>query len=138
MKLLYCQECGDIIAPFPMPRHPRFCRCALHAVWWEDPKRGILRLHEVGARWRPKNPDYHGGPDAQPGWQRKQTEHRAYVLGLHNQFLGYPSGHSKESIRGIIEATPSSYIFRTQESVIIRIRPGESNDTDWAEELPAA
>jgi len=105
---------------------------------WIDPMRGTLRLHERGAHFTPKNPNYHGGPDAQPGWQRKRSPHRAYVIGLHNQFLGYPNGHSRESIRGIIEATPSSYIFRTWESLIIRIRPGASNDTDWAEELPAA
>lgn len=137
MKLLFCELCSDIIAPEPVARIPRWCRCGKHAVWWEDPARGILRLHEKGGQWKPKNPEYAGGPDAQPGWQRKISVHRAWVLGLHNQFLGWPDHHNRESIREIIARTPESYIFKTQETVIIRIRPGQSNDTDWAEALPA-
>jgi hypothetical protein len=28
VKALYCQECGDIVAPLPAPRALRLCRCA--------------------------------------------------------------------------------------------------------------
>lgn len=130
-KLLFCEECIDIVAPNPSPREPRWCRCRHHAVWWEDPKHGILRVFEEGAEYRPLE-------EARQGWARKLSPHRAYVLGLHNDFLAFPGVHSKQSINEIILTTPESYLFRTQGTVIIRIRPGASNDTDWADQLPPA
>lgn len=79
--------------------------------------------------------DYNGGPDAQPHWQRKISPHRAWVLGLHNKFLT-ADRLGKAGVKAIIDNTPDTYIFKHWESVIIRIRPGASNDTDWSEQLP--
>lgn len=118
MKLLYCQQCGDIIAPHPTPRQPRWCRCKRHAVWWEDPRAGTLRLHDaVGSFVIPVRP-------------------RAYVIGLTNMLLGYDDeahGHiTADVVNEMIDAHEDSYIFKRWRSLVIRIRPGESGDTRWA------
>lgn len=136
MKLLYCERCGDIVAPFRLPGKPRFCAGECHAVWWLDPGRGVLRLYENSstAAWSPKAPgrDFDAIGKA---WLRKRSPHAAWVIGLHNGFLKTdPLG--KATIRALIEATPDTYIFRSWESLLIKVRPGESNDTDWAENLP--
>jgi hypothetical protein len=73
-KLLYCQECGDIIAPYRKERKVRWCVCGRHAVWWENSWAGILRVHDS---W---------GKDGQP------SAAMAYVLGLTNVWLGMPEG----------------------------------------------
>lgn len=130
MKLLFCESCGDIVAPLDTPNFPRWCSGGEHAVWWVDPARGILRLYERDGRY---DPDTENGGHT---WSRKRSPHRAFVLGLHNGLLTYPSGLSRESIDAIIGATPDSYLFARQRSLIIRIRPGETSDTDWAEVLP--
>jgi hypothetical protein len=133
MKLLYCEACGDIVAPHRTAGTPRFCAGGCHAVWWVDPRRGILRLHERGGVWEAprdgQDPDYHA-------WTRKRSPHRAWVLGLHNGLLHHPAPHDAASIRGILEETPPTYLFKALGSLVIRIRPGESGDTDWAERLP--
>ena len=132
-KLLFCEICGDIVAPFPTANVPRYCRGGCHAVWWVDPFRGILRLYETRGRY---DPPKEGSDPNYAVWLRKRSPHAAWVLGLHNQFLHFSQGHSKKTIQTILDGTPDSYIFKTVNSVIIRIRPGESNDTDWAEHLP--
>lgn len=125
MKLLYCQACGDILAPLATARTPRWCRCGAHAIWWENPALGVLRLYERDGRYDPPDGREHT-------WSRKRSPHRAYVLGLHNGFLAY--GH--EAIPELLASTPSTYLFKTANSILVRIRPGESNDTDWADTLP--
>jgi hypothetical protein len=134
--MLFCLDCGDIVAPLSTARKPRFCACQRHAVWWENPATGVLRIHDTQGVFDPPNPNYVGGPDAQPQWQRKHPPHMAYIIGLHNRFLTWEKGHSKESVAMLLDSTPDSYIFRRINSLVIRIRPGESNDTDWAERLP--
>lgn len=122
MKLLYCEDCGDIIAPYRQADRPRWCLCGRHAVWWVDPARGVLRLFD-------SEPDnlIERGDRLYP----KRRPH-AWVIGLHNEFLQMPFGHDAESIKTIIDGTPDSYIFKRWGSLVIRIRPGESGDTGWA------
>lgn len=113
MKALYCQVCGDIIAPNREKLKPRWCRCGRHAVWWIDPAAGVLRVH-----------DKFGGAA------------NAYVLGFHNQFLHFSGTHTAVTMQRIVDATPNNYLFAQQGSVVVRFRPGETDDTAWATELP--
>lgn len=114
MKLLYCQECDDIIAPWPKANEPRDCRCGRHAVWWIDPAKGILRVC-----------DRHG----REGWPRAA---RAYVLGITNLLLQMDGGMTAEKVEQAIDLHDEYYLFKRWRSLIIRIRPGESGDTRWA------
>lgn len=124
MKLLFCQDCGDIIAPRPTANVPRDCACGRHAVWWVDPSAGILRVC-----------DRHGFKSGDhEGWPRIA---RAFVLGMHNAFLTWPEDVDAKVVSLILDSTPDSYLFKRQNSVVIRIRPGESGDTRWAA-LPVA
>ena len=135
MKLLYCHLCGDIIAPAPEACVPRFCRCLDHAVWWLSPMLGVLRLWYRHGQYDPPNPDYNG---VQPTWHRMQFSPMAYVIGVHNGFLADERHHSASTVREHLDRTPDSYVFKRIGSLIVRVRPGESNDTDWAEALPGA
>lgn len=114
MKLLYCQACGDIVAPWPVAKQPRDCRCRRHAVWWVNPSTGILRVHDRFGR---------------DGWPNRAA---AYVLGITNLLLGMDGDMSAEKVEAAIDAHEDSYLFKRWRSLIIRIRPGESGDTRWA------
>lgn len=124
MKLLYCQDCGDIVAPFPQARKVRYCQGGCHAVWWEDSDRGILRVcvtyghPEVIKRTN-------GAPAGLP---------RAWVLGLTNMLLFFPSDRTPnaEEVQEIVDAHEDYYIFKKTRSLVIRVRPGQSSDTAWA------
>lgn len=123
MKLLLCEDCGDIVAPKRTNRDPRFCECRRHAVWWEDGRKGILRVWDVlegplrskvSELWYPVRP-------------------RAYVIGLSNTLLQYPDEKiSADTIAGLIDLHADSYLFKKIRSLVIRIRPGESSDTAWS------
>lgn len=118
MKLLYCELCGDIIAPWREPRNIRYCRCETHAVWWENPAKGILRICDTRV---------HSGCPSKP---------QAWVLGITNLFIQYPDSPMSASVtEAIIDAHEDYYLFKQRRSPIIRIRPGESGDTRW-EKLP--
>lgn len=114
MKLLYCQDCGDIIAPHPIANKPRDCRCRRHAVWWVDPSKGILRVCD---RYGLDN-----------GWPRNA---RAYVLGITNVLLHSTIDLNADVVEQMIDAHEDFYLFKKWRSLIIRIRPGESGDTRW-------
>ncbi len=120
MKLLYCQDCGDIVAPFREARKIRNCVCGRHAVWWEDPLGGVLRAHDRQGR---------------EGWPGKEA--RAWVLGVTNTFLEFPWTMKAEDVDQVIDAHGPTYLFRQRRNCIIRIRPGETGDTRW-DSLPTA
>lgn len=117
MKLLYCQICGDIIAPFRGNLKPRWCLCERHAVWWVDGTRGILRVY-----------DKEGPTVAGPAHYNQMC----YVLGINNHFLHHPGDINAEVVKQLDVECPDSYLFKRWHSPIIRIRPGYSNDTGWA------
>jgi hypothetical protein len=117
MKLLYCEKCGDIIAPLRANNRARWCICGKHAVWWLDGSRGILRVHDTED---PEAIQYEG-------W-----EPAAYVLGINNQFLCYPGEINAFVVRKIDQDCHDDYIFKRIHSPLIRIRPGQSRDTAWA------
>jgi hypothetical protein len=116
MKLLYCESCGDIIAPYREANKPRYCVCERHAVWWTDPTKGVLSVFDT---WKPTLPP------------------ACYIIGIHNGFLNNEQEFMREEdYRQVIRDTPESYYFKQFNTVAIRIRPGTSNDTSYAECKP--
>jgi hypothetical protein len=120
VKLLFCQECGDIIAPHHEELTPRWCTCGRHAVWWLNLGTGTLRLHDRLSARDIEERHYPARP-------------RAYVIGLTNALLMY-SGEALNAdvVTALIDAHDDSYLFKRWRSLVIRIRPGESGDTAWA------
>lgn len=114
MKLMVCAHCNDFISPFSEPRKPRWCQCGMHAVWWENPHTGALRIH-----------------------RKFPSDRNAWVLGINNSFLMLPEPITAEDIKRIDDECPDSYLFKRIHSPLIRIRPGQSNDTGYAP-LPSA
>lgn len=114
MKLMSCAHCGDFISPYREPRRPRFCHCNAFAVWWEDPRAGVLR---VWARLGP-------------------CDRNVWVLGINNAFLTLPEPITAHDVRRVHDDTPDSYLFKRLGSPLIRIRPGETSDTAMAMDLP--
>jgi hypothetical protein len=127
MKLLYCEECGDIVAPSRKAYEPRWCSCGRHAVWWINPLTGVLRLHDRLGR-------YH-----EYGEGLAQVDYpRAFVIGLHNGLFRDDDAPvtTKAHVTQEIENTPENYIFKRAGSLVIKLRPNMSNDTSWAKSLP--
>lgn len=122
MKLLFCQDCGDIIAPHPHANEPRWCACQRHAVWWVNPSTGVLRL------W-----DSREGPRMLEQGRPYPSRPRAYVIGLTNALLQYEGQSLNAEVVGqLIDSHDDYYLFKRWRSLVIRIRPGESSDTGWA------
>lgn len=145
-KLLFCAECGDVVAPGQRDMSPRWCACKRHAVWWRDGRRGLLSVHDA---WMPER----SGGDGGKGW----------VIGLHNGVLtagglvcstGSPveevpaaNGDGTITLRGNtltrkhwvereLADTPDSYLFKRANSLVVRIAPGASSDTQWEAGVP--
>lgn len=108
MKLLMCRVCGDTISPHRQNLKPRTCECGEYSVWWVNGAAGVL---EVRAN--------------------RGNKGHAWVLGINNSFLTLPEPISAHDIKRIDDECPDSYIFKRIHSPIIRIRPGQSNDTSW-------
>lgn len=115
MKLLYCQDCGDILAPYREANKVRTCLCGRHSVTWDDPTTGAISLCD--------NSSTTGEPILEP---------RAWLLGVTNTFLGYPGEWmGKKDIEDIIESHPDYYLFKSIGSCIVRFRPGAASMTQW-------
>ncbi len=125
MKLLYCEACGDIIAPYRVANKPRWCACERHAIWWVNPYAGEVRLFDR---------------EAPLGWIEQHRYPRrpmAYLLGITNLLLNDPNqGMSAERVQAMIDAHDDYYLFKRYRSLIVRIRPGEADSTAWAAALP--
>ncbi len=124
MKLLYCEDCGDIVAPSPKREGVRKCRCGNHAVWWDNPSSGQLRVCCcVGHPEMVKA--LKGEPHVSPS---------CWVIGLTNLLLHFPLNRTPnaEEVQEIIDKHPDSYIFKQTRSMVIRIRVGQSGDTAYA------
>lgn len=115
MKLLYCKLCGDMIAPFRTANKPRACNCGEYVVWWTDPDAGILRVHS------------HNG-------DRKHGT----IIGIHNCLLNHDPAPTISEIKNMakgIHFDPHSK-FGLTGSMVVRLHPGESLDTSWADKVP--
>lgn len=112
MKLLYCLDCRNIIQPF-VKNIPRFCSCEKHAIWWENNNKVVV-------------------------YCKSMKEKKCYVLGIHNNFLLMDEGQGlyKEQIQNILKNTPDNYLFKRWNSLIVRIIPGLSGDTQFTDKLP--
>lgn len=121
MKILYAECCGTLIVPDNQADTPRWCDCGKSSVWWIDPRKGILGIYSVNGI---------------PG---------VSVIGLNNSLLREPftkmnDGREYGCIQGtiikrLIEETPQSYVFKQVESLVIRVRPGFTNDVKFFESL---
>jgi hypothetical protein len=126
MKVLFCQECGDIIAPYRQNKRPRFCDCGRHAVWWRDGNAGLISAHDT-LFVPPANTDPYATPRVPKAW----------ILGMTNSFLNFPNfDMSAEDIQAIIDSHPDTYMFKTRRTCIVRFRPGHSSDSRWESKLP--
>jgi hypothetical protein len=126
MKLMFCEDCGDIVAPNRLDFAVRWCHCRRHAVWWENGRAGKLVLHDKLKSVAKPGDHYDGFPDGGP---------RAWVIGLHNAVLNSPFPLAAEDTAQLI-AQADGYLFKTRGSLVIRLRPLESNDTRWSSEMP--
>lgn len=125
MKLIFCEDCGDIVAPSKIDLKVRWCDCGRHAVWWENGRQGKLVLHDKIAGVKDRTDSiYDGFPNPKP---------KAWVIGLHNAVLTEELSANDTAAR-IAEA--EGYLFKSRGSLVIKFRPLESNDTRWSSKLP--
>lgn len=124
MKLMYCELCGDIVAPYPVARITRACLCGRHVVWWEDPEQGIIRvcyklgtIEEIRAE--------HGRPVGAA---------KVWLLGITNLLLNHTDALpiTADVVQQIIDLHSEHYLFKKWRSLVVRIRPGETSDSAWA------
>lgn len=124
MKAMYCELCGFIVSPGRGNFNPSYCLCRSHRCWWVDGGAGVFRVQHLTGHPSIPRP-VPGAP-----WN---GEPEVWILGISNSFLHHRSEGTPnaEDIQAMLAATPSSYIFKKTMSNIIRIRPGQSGDTDW-------
>lgn len=153
MKVLYCQQCGDITAPNPVALVPKWCRCGRHAIWWVNPLTGIVRVHDQeGPSTGPAlynvtgwvlgitNAFLNPRLGVSPVWERAAAKALETDVGIHRgNVAGPPYDRTKmgaEDIQRIIDEHDEHYLFKTLRSCIVRIKPGESSDSAYSELPP--
>ena len=117
MKMLLCENCGDLVVPSVTAHEAKWCRCNASCCWWINPKNG-----EFGC------------------WS--QLGKRAVsIVGINNMLFTEPFSKAgsdelgciqQESIDRMINETPDSFLFKRLKSMIIRFRPGFTSDTIFA------
>lgn len=118
MKMMFCQECGELVVPSRHDMRPNRCYCGRHAVWWRNGPKGLISFNDK------QKSDPREIPE---GW-----EPRVWLIGVTNLFLQYPGETmTTTDITDIIEAHDDYYLFKRQKSCIIRVRPGHSSDSQW-------
>jgi hypothetical protein len=123
MKILFCENCGDLVIPNIQAYEPNWCRCQAACCWWIDPQKGSF------ACW------------SQFG------ERLVSILGINNMLLTEPfmvtenqsefGCIQKTAIERMLLETPDSYLFKRVNSMIIRFRPGFTSETTFATPPPA-
>jgi len=123
MKLLYCPSCEDIISPYGEKKNymPRACQCNTFEVWWINPLTG-----ELGIRDNSWNKEEH------QHWQKKaiETGGKCWVFGLHNGFISMSGSDAinKNKLQELLDDTPDNYLFKSSNSLIVKIFPGFTSD----------
>lgn len=117
MKLLYCQACHDIIAPYYANLKPRACICGRHLVWWIDRFAGDLRVC-----------DARGGNNS------------AFIIGVSNRGLLLPEDApwTAERVQELIGRAKPNTLFVESRSLVFRVRPGAIRSAQWASASPEA
>ena len=109
MKILFAECCGSLVVPHSEPDNPNYCKCRSACCWWDNPHTGLF------ACWSTLGKYY------------------VSIIGLHNGLLADltpPNSHvTKTDMEQILADTPSTYLFKTLNSLVIRFRPGFTNDT---------
>ena len=126
MKILFCENCGDLVVPSVEAYRPKWCRCGGSCCWWIEPNKGEFAC-----------------------WSQLGKE-SVSIIGINNSLFttSFPLIESegkklehgcinKITIKELIDSTPDSYIFKKVESLICRFRPGFSSDTFFASKPPA-
>lgn len=141
MKVLFCQKCGDIVAPGSEDFEVRWCRCHRHAVWWRDGNRGLISVHDENytipaAISQPQHPQF--AKQYEELLHLPPTVQYAWLLGITNLFLHH---HEEQmdglTIQTIIDSHEDWYLFKKIRSPIVRFRPGASSDSRWERNLPS-
>lgn len=112
MKMMFARCCDTLVVPHPTDRVVRRCKCKRSACWWESGAEGQFRMYNASGNMQ-------------------MTE----GLGLHNGLLSiHPDSYyalgtvSKTQFEVMLDATPDSYVFKQVGSMIIKFRPGYTND----------
>lgn len=116
MKLLFCEDCGDIVAPCNVRNSCRYCACGRHAVWLEGDGEDLSEdfANVCDTYWTLSAPD----GEAQ----------RAWILHVSPDILAAArEGDSQAGDR----------IFRQMGAAIVRMRPGDAPSSRWSPALPA-
>lgn len=135
MKVLYCAACGDIIAPYPTGHlsntgklaAPRKCLCGRHAVWWTTGGPGWLRIFDRERHIRE--------PTVPRTWTFNDAwEPKAFVIGMTNMVLHHKNDMlTGAEYKAICDAHDPYYLFKRDGQWALRIRPGHTSDTAWAD-----
>jgi hypothetical protein len=118
MKLLWCEDCGDIVAPYRIRYDQRFCVCGRHAIWLESD--AIVRVCDT--YWNRSVPV--GG------------EQRAWVLHIVPDPAPRPDASAEGGPAQLVTARGEDAPFGRLRAFAIRLRPGEAADSGWALTLP--
>ena len=113
---MWCEECGDIVAPYRQNRRPRACQCGRYSIWWENSFTGVVRVYDAHQR----------------GWRGCAV----WVVGLANSFLSHVGRVTPDITQGLLDEIPDSYLFKRQNSLVIKFRPAETSDSAFASALP--
>lgn len=123
MKLLFAECCSNLVVPHPVAYRVSWCQCRQAACWWENPDAGKLVVYTMLGKEYVSVIGIHNGflTHQFPGHQDPQLGYREY---------GCIQG---DTIKKLIDETPTSYLFKQLNSLIIKVRPGFSKDVRMAE-----
>lgn len=107
MKIMLCEHCYNLVVPSNTEKEVKWCSCRQSAVWWKNPETGELGIY---------------GSESD----------KISVIGLHNRLLTAECSPlvTTTKIKEIIESTKESYLFKSQETLVIRVRAGITNDIE--------
>ena len=110
MKLLFCEDCKDIVCPPYVNLRKKFCNCKRHSVWWIDRYKGTLKVGD-----------------------NRDKNNRAYVIGLSNKglLLAPDRQWTKEAVHDNLLNVKAGSLFEATQSLVWRQRPGENENTSW-------
>lgn len=109
-KLLYCQDCKDIVAAHQ--NEPRWCECGRHAIWRSAPQ--IVHIFD----------QIEGVPPSKP---------RAYILAITNHLLDFDGEiFLAHETKKILDNLPDRSAMKLAQSLATLYRPGHG-DTSWAQ-----
>lgn len=110
MKILFAECCAALVVPDNTVGVVRWCHCGAACVSWAAS--GGLHV-----------------------WSKYGLTNVS-VIGLHNgllcaAFTGSPLSITRQQIREILDGTPSTYLFKLEDSLVIRFRPGRTSDVEF-------